>query len=212
MSIGIKNCGLKTPHAIEAAIESGASFLGFILHPTSPRYIEPAALPALFARIPSHVKRVAVLVNPSDDALNQLMSQSPPDILQLHGDETVARLTSIKQHYKLPIIKAIGIATADDVSRAAAFADYADYLLLDTKSLHDYGGTGVAFDWNLLTGFSARVPWFLSGGLNVANVVEAVERTHALLVDVSSGIESTRGEKDIAKIIAFNEAVSRIAS
>lgn len=211
-TIGIKNCGLNTPEAIEASIRSGADFLGFIIHPTSPRHVPIAQLPDLFASIPASIHTVCVLVNPDDTTLRTLLDHARPHLLQLHGDETIDRVADIKQRTQLPIIKAVGIETAADIAQAQTFQSVADYLLLDTKAPNEHGGTGRSFNWTLLHGVSFTLPWFLSGGLSAANVVEAVTQTQARYVDVSSGIESIRGVKDEAKIIAFNQAVRRITA
>jgi len=210
MSVRIKNCGLKTPEAIQAAIQSHADFLGFIIHPASPRHVAMEQLAPLLALVPPHIHTVCVMVNPADDLLATVLNQVRPSFLQLHGDEPISRVKEIKRIIKLPIIKAVGIETAEDVALAQHYQSVADYLLLDTKAPTEHGGTGRSFNWRLLDGFSSSVPWFLSGGLNLANVVEAIAQTHARYVDVSSGIESSRGAKDEAKIIAFNEAVKRI--
>ncbi len=209
MNVKIKNCGINTPEAVSAAVESGADYLGFMQYPPSPRHIHSTDAAAFSAHLPSHVKSVAVMVNPTDGQLRQLLQEWQPDILQLHGDETPERVSTIRQLTSLPIIKAINIATLDDVNATRIFQPVADMLLFDTKHDSVRGGSGIAFDWGLLASQSLTKPWFLSGGLDAANVVEAVTRTRAPMVDVSSGIESSRGVKDPTKITAFNQQLRR---
>lgn len=204
--IAIKNCGLQTSDAIDAAIHSGADYLGFILYPPSVRYISAAHAATLCQAVGMRAKTVAVMVNPTDDELAAMFQHWQPDILQLHGDESHERVAYLHEQLSIPIIKAVGIASSEDVAKTLRYTAVSDYLLLDTKDV-EYGGTGKAFDWSLLGEFRPRVPWFLSGGLNADNVIEALKITSAMMIDVSSGIESSRGVKDIAKIHAFNQKV-----
>ena len=205
----IKNCGLQDIDSVDTAIESGARYLGFINHPTSPRHISSQVAATLTAHKPTHVQSVAVMVNPSDEELRRLFQSWRPDILQLHGDETPERMMEIKARYYIPIIKAIPIGDKEDLKQLQQFEYLVEAFLFDTKSEHARGGTGESFDWTILENFSLSVPWFLSGGLTAENVLEALQITHAPMVDVSSGIESTRGVKDLDKIIAFNETVQQ---
>jgi phosphoribosylanthranilate isomerase len=208
--IRIKNCGLRTATDVQVAMESGAEFIGFVIYPPSPRHIAPRDAAALASRLRSHVQSVAVLVDPSDEELMGLLQEWKPDILQLHGDETPERTAEIRLRLGLPVIKAMGIATETDVLALNAYFHTADYLLLDTKHTHERGGTGIPFDWGLLSTLECPIPWFLSGGLDADNVVQAVTRTRAPMVDVSSGIESSRGVKDPEKIRRFNATVHTI--
>lgn len=207
----IKNCGLRTASAVDTAIASGAQFLGFVFHPASPRHLQINEAAMLCRTLPAHVKRVAVMVNPTDDALRTLLSQWRPDYVQLHGDESPQRVQAVREHSGLHIIKALGVATTADVTRANDYVSVADMLLFDTKHLDLPGGSGQSFDWSLLAGLSLPLPWFLSGGLHVGNVAEALRITGARAVDVSSGIEAARGVKDAQKIIAFNHTALRCA-
>lgn len=208
MHTRIKNCGMKTADAIDAAVRSGVDFIGFIIHPSSPRHISPKAAADLARSLPSQVQSVAVLVNPTNETMADLLSVWRPDIIQLHGDESPLRASSIRSHTCLPIIKAIPVATGSDVKRVKEFSQVADYALFDTKT-PEHGGSGQSFDWTLLQGTPMPLPWFLSGGLNTDNVAEALRLTKAPMVDVCSGIESARGIKDHAKIAAFNDIVRR---
>ncbi|MCI5049472.1 MAG: phosphoribosylanthranilate isomerase [Rickettsiales bacterium] len=191
---------------------SGATFLGFISFEKSPRHVEPADIASLTKNLPTNIKTVMVMVNPSDDDIQAHIDAWTPSYLQLHGNETVERVLEIKERFNLPIIKAFGIHNADDLPPIKAYEEVADYLLLDAKDDTQKGGTGKAFDWNLLNEFNPQSPWFLSGGLNEANIEAALSQTGAKFIDVSSGIESERGIKDVAKIIAFNNKVKHISA
>ncbi len=199
----IKNCGMQTPEAIHAAAQTGATFIGFIHYPKSVRHINPLQAASLAMDLPEGIKSVAVMVNPSDEAIEDA---AYADILQLHGDESPERVAQVKAASAKPVMKAIGIADAFDLMKIGQYEPVADILLLDTKHA-DYGGTGEAFDWSLLEGVQFSKPWFLSGGLDAANIARALAQTHAPMVDVSSGIEREKGVKDIAMIQQFNEAV-----
>lgn len=200
--IRIKNCGMQTPEAIHAAVQTGAEFIGFIHYPKSSRHIHPLQAASLAMDIPERVKSVAVMVNPSDE---EVEDAGYADILQLHGDETPERTAEIKAASGKPVIKAIGIESAFDLMKIGQYEPVADMLLLDTKSA-DYGGTGEAFNWSLLQGAQFAKPWFVSGGLDAANIARALAETHAPMVDVSSGIEREKGVKDLSMIKQFNEA------
>jgi len=210
-SILIKNCGLKTQAAVSAATQNGANFLGFIHYPKSARYIAPSEAAALCKDVPEQIKKVAVVVNPSNEAIQEIIALNYADYLQLHGDESPERVKEIKQQCPLGIIKAHGIAHVSDIAHIQKFEPIADHLLLDTKST-EYGGTGTVFDWSLLQNTHFKNPWFLSGGLNVTNITQALHQTHAPMVDVSSGIEREKGVKDEQLISQFNALVQSHAS
>jgi phosphoribosylanthranilate isomerase len=205
-----KVCGLSSFAAVEAAALGGASHAGFIHFPKSPRHMDFAqAAPLMQAAAALGMTPVSVLVNPDDDTLAALLAAAQPGMIQLHGAEDAARIRSV-QALGLPVIKAVGVGSGDDVARARQLADVADLVLLDAKPPADArypGGLGVRFDWRLLDGFASARPWLLSGGLDAANVGEALARTGAPGVDVSSGVESAPGVKDTARITAFLQAV-----
>jgi phosphoribosylanthranilate isomerase len=195
--VKVKICGIKDAENLRAALDAGADYIGFIFAPSSCRFISPAVaahLTAQFSSIirPAGRKLVAVLVDPSDQELADVLTVFAPDILQLHGQETPERIREIGDMYDLTIMKAISVTSAEDVDNAKNFIGYADMLLFDAQS----GGMGKTFDWNLLRHFRVNIPWFLSGGLNAANIQEAIRITRASQVDVSSGVESSRGHKD----------------
>ncbi|MFM9890568.1 MAG: phosphoribosylanthranilate isomerase [Rickettsiales bacterium] len=203
----IKNCGLKHPTEIDAALASGADFIGFVHHKASPRHVTREALLPLLMHVGTHpaLKSVAVLVNPRDDLLDGIMAVAQPDYFQLHDIGNLKRLAEIKGRYGLPIITAVALTSADDLRHVGDVEMASDHVLFDAKS----PGSGAPFDWKLLAEWKPLTPkaWFLSGGLTAANVGEALRITHAPGVDVSSGIESTRGIKSLEMIAAFNAAV-----
>lgn len=208
--IAIKICGLSTPDTLDAALKGGASHAGFVHFAKSPRHVEVERLAQLAARVPDHVMKVGVVVDPDDALIEQLMQAGRLDALQLHGHEPPERLAAIRSRLPaLKLWKAIPVKTASDIASAAAYAQLADLILFDAKTPDHAdlpGGMGLRFDWNLLSGYRPVGPWGLSGGLDPANVAEAIRITRAPLVDVSSGIECAPGIKDVDKIAAFCKA------
>ncbi|MDQ4420898.1 phosphoribosylanthranilate isomerase [Sphingobium sp. DEHP117] len=208
--IAIKICGLSTPETLDAALKAGASHVGFVHFSKSPRHVEAERLAQIAARVPDHVMKVGVVVNPDDALVDQLIQAGRLDALQLHGHEPPQRLAAIRSRFPaLKLWKAIPVKTASDIASAASYAQLADLILFDAKTPDHAdlpGGMGLRFDWNLLSGYRAPGPWGLSGGLDPANVAEAIRITRAPLVDVSSGVESAPGIKDVDKIAAFCKA------
>lgn len=207
----VKICGLKTEDAVRTAVLGGAEYLGFVFHPKSPRNIEidnAVALANLALNLVPEVQIVAVTVNPDAEFLRQIADRLGPDFIQLHGAETTARVSEV-QAMGVKVIKAIGIECAGDLQLAAQYFDVADIVLFDAKPpkmATNAGGFGVAFDWAILRGFEHSKPWFLSGGLTPNNVAAAIAATGAPMVDVSSGVESAVGVKDLALIKSFINA------
>jgi len=202
----IKICGLSTAPTLDAALDAGADVVGFVFFEKSPRHLALDAARALAQRARGRAKIAALTVDASDAALAAIVAAVAPDFLQLHGRETPARVMEIKRRFGLAAIKAIGVSGAGDLAAAGAYAEAADRLLFDAKAPKDArhpGGNGVAFDWRLLAGLESPRPWLLSGGLDPDNVAQAIAVTGARGVDVSSGVESAPGVKDIARIEAF---------
>lgn len=202
----VKICGLKTPDTLAAALEAGADMVGFVFFPKSPRHIDLATAETLGRQADGRALKVALTVDADDATLAAIIAALHPDLLQLHGHETPERVAAIRARFGLPVMKAIGVAKADDLKDVAAFAAVADRLLFDAKPPKDAahpGGNGLAFDWSLITGLDLSIPSMVSGGLDPANVAEALRRTGASGVDVSSGVETAPGQKDPAKIKAF---------
>jgi phosphoribosylanthranilate isomerase len=205
-----KICGLSTPATLDAAIKHGAGHVGFVFFAPSPRDLPFAKAAELAARVPPHVKRVGVFVNPDDALLEQAVLAGSLDTLQLHQTGP-ARTDAIRNRFGLEIWAAVAIRTRADLDAAATYHGVADRILYDAKTPEGAalpGGMGLRFDWDLLSGFRHPLPWALSGGLDPANVAEAIRRTGAELVDVSSGVESAPGSKDEAKIADFLRAVA----
>jgi len=210
MKPDIKICGLKTAEAIDRAIKRGATHIGFIFFEKSPRYIEPDLAGKLAERARGKAKIVAVTVNPSNDDLDEIVALVKPDMLQLHCDESPERVLTIKAVYGLPVMKAFSIRTGDDLKRVEAYIGIADRFLFDAKPPKGSelpGGNGVSFDWSLLSWLDDSVDYMLSGGLNKDNIAEAIRMTGAPGIDISSGVETAPGVKDVALIDAFFEAV-----
>lgn len=211
MAIQVKICGLTTPEAARAA--APGEYAGFVFYPPSPRNLTPDRAHAIAAELPPRVRRVALVVDADDATLGKVLSGFDPDIIQLHGRETPARVTDIRNRFGLPVMKAIAIREAADVDAATAYFDICDHLLFDARPPDRPGalpgGNALAFDWQLLAGRSFPLPWMLSGGLTPENVAEAIRISGAPAVDVSSGVEDRLGHKDPDKIRAFLAAAGK---
>ncbi len=211
MKPDVKICGLKSEDAVDRAVARGATHIGFIFFPKSPRNIEPAAAAELAERVRGHVKIVAVTVDADTDDLDEIVDQLKPDYLQLHGAESPERLLMLKALYGLPVIKAFSIRDVEDLERIDPYIGLADRFLFDAKPPKGSelpGGNGVSFDWRLLQSLDGSIDYMLSGGLNKDNVAQALALTGARAIDVSSGVESAPGVKDTGMIDAFFDAVA----
>jgi len=210
--IATKICGLSTPETLDAALRAGASHVGFVHFAKSPRHVEASQLTQLAPRVPDHIQKVAVVVSPDDMLIEQLIQAGGIDVLQLHGKEPPERLVAIRSRFpKLQLWKAIPVKTKADIGTARAYQAVSDLILFDAKTPDSAdlpGGMGLRFDWTLLANYRTSGPWGLSGGLDPNNITEAIRITGTPLVDVSSGVESAPGIKDVDKITAFCNAVS----
>ncbi len=210
MAFSVKICGLKTPEALDAALESGADQVGFVFFAPSPRHVGLEAARALGQRVLGRAAKVALTVDANDETLAAIIAALKPDMLQLHGKETPERVVVVRTRFGLPVMKALAIAERSDLAPIRIYAKVVDRLLFDARPPKDAtrpGGLGKPFDWTLLQGIDAGVPFMLSGGLDAGNVAEALRITRAGGVDVSSGVERAPGEKDPDKIRAFIRAV-----
>ncbi len=214
MAVAVKICGLTDPESLSVAANAGARYVGFVFFPKSPRHLEIQQAADLARMVPTAVRTVGLMVNPTDTQLDATLSRVPLDILQLHGEESPDRVLEIKQRWGIRVMKALRVATADDLAPLAAYQQAADLLLFDAKPPPALavlpGGTGLSFDWRLLAGLKIGKPWMLAGGLTPQTVAEAVRVTGAPALDVSSGVESRPGVKDAALIRAFMAAANAL--
>jgi phosphoribosylanthranilate isomerase len=207
----VKICGLTSAAAVTHAARAGAAYVGLVFYPPSPRSLELAAAREIAAAAPEGVTRVALVVDAGDTALAALVEAVPVHMLQLHGTESPARVAEVRARFGLPVMKAVGIRDAADLEQIAGYEAVADQLLIDAKPPREGGtflpgGNALSFDWRLIAGRSWARPWMLAGGLTPENVADAVRLTGASQVDVSSGVESSPGVKDPAKVEAFIRA------
>lgn len=208
----VKICGLSTTKTLAAACEAGADYVGFVFYERSPRHISLEQARDLSDAVPENITKVALSVNADDVTLEQIIASLKPDMLQLHGHESPARVAEIKQKFGLPILKAIAIESSEDFAAAAPYEGIADMILFDAKAPVDLknalpGGNGISFDWKLLDNAAIKGDFMLSGGMNAHNVAEAIALTGAANVDVSSGVETSPGKKDVELIAQFIAAV-----
>jgi len=212
MILDVKICGLKTPDSITAALELGASHVGFVFFDKSPRHVSLAQAGALRDHVADKAKTVAVVVDADNRFLDDLVHQARPDILQLHGRETPRRVGEIKKRYHLPITKAIAVHDTSDLQNIIPYRNIADRILFDAKApkgSHLPGGNGIAFNWKLLQMLDSDFDYMLSGGLNADNIAQALAQANPRGIDVSSGVESAPGVKDIGLMRDFFAALNK---
>ena len=213
MSLIVKICGLSTPETLDVALDAGADMVGFVFFPPSPRHLDFDTARDLGKHVRHRAVKVALTVDADDATLASIVEVLQPDILQLHGRETVARLRDIKQKFGLQVMKALAVETAADLASLPVYAAVADRILFDAvapKEATRPGGLGAVFDWHVLENLDLKLPFMVSGGLNAGNVAEAVRVTRAGGVDVSSGVERTPGIKDPEMIRSFIRAVRAV--
>ena len=208
MPVKVKICGLNSHAAVASAIAGGASHVGFVFYPASPRAIDPAKAATISAQVPAGVFKVGLFVDAADREIEATLAEVRLDMLQLHGDEMPRRVKDLRRRFGLPVMKALRIASAADVAAADEYLPAADWLLFDAKPPPEMagalpGGNALRFDWSLIAGRRWAKPWMLSGGLNTGNLAAAVAATGASTVDVSSGVEDAPGRKNPEKISAF---------
>lgn len=209
-NVAVKICGLTQPSDVHAVAQAGAVYCGFVFFPKSPRNVSFQQATAMAVEAPVGLAKVALTVNADDAFLDALTAAVPLDMLQLHGNETPARVQQVKARYGLPVMKAVGVADAIDLPALDDYIKVADQILVDAKPPKNAdlpGGNGLTFDWRLIAGRRWAVPWMLAGGLTAENVAEAIRMTGARQIDLSSGVESRPGVKDAAMIDEFMAAV-----
>lgn len=205
----VKICGLRSRAEVRAAAEAGASYVGVVFYPPSPRNVSLADARWTLEDVPEGVARVALTVDADDEMLESIVALDRIDLLQLHGHETPQRVVEVRRRFGLPVMKVLGIADRADVGAIDTYSSVADQLMIDARAPQDAsrpGGNGVSFDWRLISNRVWRLPWMLAGGLTPENVADAIRLTGANQVDVSSGVEARPGEKDPARIAAFVRA------
>jgi len=212
VTVQAKICGLNSLNTITAAVEGGADYIGLVFYPPSPRSVTIHQANELTAGVPERVTKVGLFVNINNKNLSQIINKVSLDLLQLHGSETPERVYEIKVKTGMPVMKAIHIAEEDDLFQINEFTEVADKILFDAKPPSSMknalpGGNSLSFDWNLFSQLNWRKEWMLSGGLSTKNVSNAVITTGATSVDVSSGVESKPGIKDLTLISAFLDTV-----
>ena len=205
----VKICGLRTPESVDAAIRLGATHIGLVHYEPSPRHVDLKTAAALRQRAGGKVKVALLLVNASQQLTGQALATVRPDIVQFHGTETPEWLARVKQLIPAEVWKAVGLKDAGTLERIQQYRGIADRILFDAPAAALPGGTGTRFDWSLLANHRHNMDWGIAGGLTPANVAEAIAATGAPLVDVSSGVESEPGVKDVDKIAAFLKAAGR---
>ena len=215
MTVTAKICGINDPEAMRAAITGGASHVGLVFYPPSPRAVHPGEAMALSAVVPERVQKVGLFVDPEDDEIDKTLFVVKLDMLQLHGDETPDRVRDLKARTGKKVMKVIKVSEPEDLVQAEAYVRIADALMFDAKppkGMKDAlpGGNAVSFDWRILSGRKWPLPWMLAGGLTKDNVATGVELSGARIVDTSSGVEDVPGHKNVGKIAEFLRAVARI--
>lgn len=208
----IKICGITTAEALDAVIAARADHVGFNFITRSPRYLPLGPAAELGARVAGRISRVGLFLDADDALIAEAIAAAKLEVVQLHGEESPERTAQVRARFGLPVWKALPVATPEDVAHAQAYLGAVDLMLFDAKTPKGAlpGGSGLSFDWTLLANWKAPCPWGLAGGLNPANVAEAVRLTGAPLVDTASGVESAPGIKDIDKITAFCAAAREI--
>ncbi len=212
MKTAVKICGIKEPETLHTAARHGARYAGFVLYPRSPRHITLEQMATLLQQAAPALRTVALCVDPDDDTLRQLAKLPRLDLLQLHGTETPQRIAAMRSIWPKAVMKALPIAASADLAAVTPYVPLVDQFLFDAKPPAGGlpGGNALAFDWRILAGQIVPRPWLLAGGLTPENVAEAVAISGAAQVDVSSGVESSPGVKDLAKIAAFCRAAGGI--
>ncbi|MDB9785448.1 phosphoribosylanthranilate isomerase [Amylibacter sp.] len=207
----VKICGLTTLNTLSAAINSGATYVGFVFFEKSPRHLTIEQAIKMANTVPDGICKTALVVDPSDKDLDDLLDKVPVDMIQLHGHESAERVSEVKDKFGLPVMKAVGISDESDLVNLYEHSRIADQILVDAKPPKNAvlpGGNGLSFDWKLLAGRRWSTPWMLAGGLNSSNLLQAAKLTGARQFDVSSGVETSTGVKDIKLISDFIQAAN----
>ena len=207
----VKICGLTTLDTLSGAINAGAAYVGFVFYEKSPRHLSIEKASQMAKAVPEGICKTALVVDPTDNDLDLLLDKIPVDMIQLHGHESAERVSEVKDKFGLPVMKAVGISDESDLIYLNEYSRISDQILVDAKPSKNSilpGGNGLSFDWRLLAGRRWVTPWMLAGGLNPDNLLEAAKLTGATQFDVSSGVETSSGVKDIKLISDFIQAAN----
>jgi phosphoribosylanthranilate isomerase len=205
----VKICGITQPEQGQAIAFLGATALGFICVPASPRYVKVAQIRAVVEELPENLDKIGVFANASVEEITQTVLDSGLTGVQLHGDETPELAVQLRQSLpNVEIIKALRVRNSDDIDKAIAYTAYVDTLLLDAYHPQQLGGTGKTLDWAMLQQFSPNCPWFLAGGLTPDNILEALSQVKPSGIDLSSGVERAPGDKDLGKVAKLFEQLA----
>jgi len=207
----VKICGLTTLDTLSGAINAGAAYVGFVFYEKSPRHLSIEKASQMAKAVPEGICKTALVVDPTDNDLDLLLDKIPVDMIQLHGHESAERVSEVKDKFGLPVMKAVGISDESDLIYLNEYSRISDQILVDAKPSKNSilpGGNGLSFDWRLLAGRRWATPWMLAGGLNPDNLIEAAKLTGATQFDVSSGVETSSGVKDIKLISDFIQAAN----
>ena len=207
----VKICGLTTLDTLSGAINAGAAYVGFVFYEKSPRHLSIEKASQMAKAVPEGICKTALVVDPTDNDLDLLLDKIPVDMIQLHGHESAERVSEVKDKFGLPVMKAVGISDESDLIHLKEYSRISDQILVDAKPSKNSilpGGNGLSFDWRLLAGRRWATPWMLAGGLNPDNLIEAAKLTGATQFDVSSGVETSSGVKDIKLISDFIQAAN----
>ena len=197
----VKICGITQPIQGKTIASLGATALGFICVPSSPRYVTPLQIKAVIEQLPQQTDKIGVFANSSKEEIAQTVAETGLTGVQLHGDESLEFCQQLRQSLpNVEIIKALRIRDADDLDKSLTYTKYIDTLLLDAYHPQQLGGTGKTLNWDTLQQFSPDCPWFLAGGLTPQNILEALNKVSPNGIDLSSGVETAPGDKDLSKV------------
>jgi phosphoribosylanthranilate isomerase len=206
----VKICGITQPQQSVAIASLGATALGFICVPSSPRYVNTVQILAAVAKLPDNVDKIGVFANASIQEITQTVVDSGLTGVQLHGNESPELCEQLRQFLpNVEIIKALRIRGREELDQVTIYTDYIDTLLLDAYHPQQLGGTGQTLNWSLLQKFRPHRPWFLAGGLTPDNIAEALSQVHPNGIDLSSGVELAPGDKDLDKVAQLFEKLGK---
>ena len=207
----VKLCGFTEDKSLQAAIDYNCNFIGFIFCDKSPRNISLSQAKILGKLVPDHIAKVAVSVNADMQFLTTINDCLRPKFFQFHGNEDINYIKNFKEKFpQLGVIKAFSVDSNQNFSEIEKYSEFCDYFLFDSKSQNSFGGTGVAFDWKMLKDKNFTKKWFLSGGLNVGNIKQAIAESAANMIDISSGIEEIKGQKSLQLIADFMQKIKTL--